>query len=554
MSQKTTRPLWAFDDSEIPDPLGHGERALKYFAALRHPLSDGKQPRFWQRVIRRIYGPRHPDGRRIVNRVFMMIPRGSRKTTNALAGMGLLHAAGWEKVPRGQVILASGSKDQAEFGLDEAKAIVAATPAMKKKILVRGEYLEHKESGSSMRLVSSAGDFQTGSTPAAVFIDEFQNFGESSRSLIRALRTGLVKRPDTFLCIVMNAGRGQLGPAWEEYCYAKKVTLGEIENKSYLPIILEPDSPHDDPFDENLWRYVNPLLDECNAPDIEGLRTALNEAKEKPGELDDLKQYCLGFWLESVVSAFVDMNVYDDAGTTETKIEDFRKDSKSPLAGCPVFLGVDLSSTIDLSCVSLVGKDANSDYIVKPYFFCPSANLEERQERTGAAYKDWVAAGHITATRAMGGLTIDFGAIEDTIRKCCAEYNVQDIAIDPHLAPNLISNLHKDGLPVSEHRQGSATMMMPTAETERAVVARKLKHFGHPVLRFCFANAQADRNRLGHIKYIVKPKRWLSIDGCTATIQAVGRAFHSPAPEPKPKSLFDDLDAIERLYGIKLDG
>src|SRR5690606_24883890 len=123
------RPEWVFDDSEIPDPKGFGERAVRFFDDLRHPLStleDGSMrlPRFWERIVRRIYGPRHPDGRRIVQRVTILIGRGSRKTTTVSAGLGLLHAVSHERVNRGQVILASGSKDQAEFGLEEAKGIV----------------------------------------------------------------------------------------------------------------------------------------------------------------------------------------------------------------------------------------------------------------------------------------------------------------------------------------------------------------------------------------------------------------------------------------------
>jgi hypothetical protein len=70
----TTRPLWAFDDSPIDDPLGCGERAVRFFDALRHPLSMTPERRFgihpfWARVVRRIYGPRHADGRRIVRTV-----------------------------------------------------------------------------------------------------------------------------------------------------------------------------------------------------------------------------------------------------------------------------------------------------------------------------------------------------------------------------------------------------------------------------------------------------------------------------------------------------
>jgi phage terminase large subunit-like protein len=62
------------------------------------------------------------------------------------------------------------------------------------------------------------------------------------------------------------------------------------------------------------------------------------------------------------------------------------------------------------------------------------------------------------------------------------------------------------------------------AELERAIVGRKLTHGAHPILRFCFANAEAERNRQGHLTRLVKSRRWLSIDGAVAAAMAVGRA------------------------------
>ena len=80
-----TYPAWVFDGSAIPDPLGHGERAVEFLRRLRHPASTAPGRAFqltpWQeRIVRRIYGPRNPDGSRIVKQVFLLIPRGNRKT------------------------------------------------------------------------------------------------------------------------------------------------------------------------------------------------------------------------------------------------------------------------------------------------------------------------------------------------------------------------------------------------------------------------------------------------------------------------------------------
>lgn len=74
MAKKSSLPDWVFDNSPIPDPLGHGERAVQFLRALRHIKSTAAGRDFtiypWQeRIIRAIYGPRDANGDRIVPRV-----------------------------------------------------------------------------------------------------------------------------------------------------------------------------------------------------------------------------------------------------------------------------------------------------------------------------------------------------------------------------------------------------------------------------------------------------------------------------------------------------
>ena len=100
MAQKSSFPEWDYDNSPIPHPLGHGERAVQFLRALRHIKSIAAGRAFtlypWQeRIIRAIYGPRDADGDRIVTRVFFYIPRGNRKTTLS-AALALLHLIGPE--------------------------------------------------------------------------------------------------------------------------------------------------------------------------------------------------------------------------------------------------------------------------------------------------------------------------------------------------------------------------------------------------------------------------------------------------------------------------
>lgn len=518
------RPHWAFDDSPIDDPLGYGERAVRFFGALRHPLSTNPNnafglPRFWERVIRRIYGPRHPDGRRIVRTVFAMIPRGARKTTVVGGALGLLHSIGPERVMQGQVLLGAAAEEQAEHGLDEAKAIVRATPGLRQKVKIRGSYLEHPTDGSTLQVLSAEGDVSHGSTPAAVFLDELHVY--KNRKLWRALKTGMIKTPGTLFCITTTAGRGQSGLAWDEYQYAMRIARGDIENESYLPIIFQPDVGADWR-SEAVWHHVNPGLAD-GFPVLQEMREAAREAEQKPGEEDDFKQYNLNMWLDSSASPFVHMPIYDE-GNKPVDLE--------ALKGQPCWLAVDLSSNTDLAVVVAVWSDNEFEdgdgFIVWPWFFCPKDNLRERQDKTGADYVKWAKDGLITATP---GNVIDFREIDKAIRQICANYDVQEIAFDPHLARQIQPQLMEDGFPCVDFRQVPSMMMDAISALERAIVGRKFKHGGHPVLRFCFANVEAERNKQGHPFRFHKPKRWMSIDGAVAAAMGIARAAaHEAVP------------------------
>jgi phage terminase large subunit-like protein len=507
-------PTWVFDNSPIADPEGRGERALKFFKALRHPKSTARNRAFelapfWERIIKRIYGPSDINGKRQVRTVYIQIPRGARKTTFG-AGLGLLHSCGHERVPGGASILAATAEDQAQLAFDEAKAFINATSPLKRAThTVDSELeLEHIASGSTLQAIPAEGDFQQGKTPYFVLIDELHVW--KNRRLWRALKTGLLKTPNTLLVIITTAGRGQENLGFEEYSYAKRVASGEIVNPAYLPIIFEPPAKYDWR-DEKIWHLVNPGL-QYGFPDIVGMRQAAIEAEEKPADREDFKQYNLNHWSDHATAPFVEMSIYDE-GNTPVDLEALKQR--------PCWISVDLSSNTDLAVVFSAWRDGDGGYDVWPQFFCPKMNLREREDTTGAPYMQWERDGLITATP---GNVVDFNAIETAIVDRCDRFNVQEIAFDPYLARQIQRGLMDKGLPVVDFRQVPSLMMPAISELERAIIARRFRHGGHPVLRFCFSNAEVERNKQQHAVRFYKSRKWLSIDGAVAAAMAVSRA------------------------------
>ncbi len=81
----------------------------------------------------------------------------------------------------------------------------------------------------------------------------------------------------------------------------------------------------------------------------------------------------------------------------------------------------------------------------------------------------------------------------------------------------------EDGLSVVEFRQGWISMSPAVKETERAIVGRKLKHGGHPVLRWCFENIAVHTDKAGN-KSFHKGMSRDRIDGAVPCAMAVARA------------------------------
>ena len=525
----STFPHWIYDGSEIPDPFGHGERAVQFLRALRHPKSILPNRAFqldpWQeRIVRRIYGPRDEFGHRIVSTVALMLPRGNRKTSLA-AALALLHTIGPERIPGGEAIFAAADRKQAGIGFREAAGIIREDKRLVAATKLHDAHnapkkLQLRKDASYLEVISGEGGPQHGRTPHFVLADEIHIW--KGRDLWEALTTGLEKIDNSLLVVASTAGRGQDTLAFEFFDGARKVATGAVDDPSILPILFEADRRADWK-DEEVWHQVNPGL-KHGYPSLAGFRRHAKRAERSLGERQSLLQLKLNIWQDASTDPFVDMAIYDD-GAKPVDLDALRD--------APCWLAVDLSSTVDLSVIVACWRTAEG-YEVHPWFFCPSERVQTdehgaettedgisaRAEASGASYHAWAEEGLIEATE---GNVIDYARIEAKLVELCEEFDVREIAFDPHMARQVQPKIVDMGLPAVDFRQIPSLMMPAIMELERAILGGEFRHGGHPVLRHCFANVVVKRNDHGHVVKFTKPKRWLSIDGAVASAMAVSR-------------------------------
>lgn len=431
MAQKSSFPEWVYDNSPIPDPLGHGERAVQFLRALRHIKSTAPGRAFtlypWQeRIIRAIYGPRDADGDRIVTRVFFFIPRGNRKTTLS-APLALLHLIGPEKAPGGEIVFAAGDKRQASIAFKEAREMVALDRRLMKvtKIINQRNAAREIESlirgyESKLEVVSSDGSRQNGTTPSFVLADEIHAWQEAAGAeMWEVLESGISKGRNGLMVTATTAGRGATGFAAEQYAYARDVATGKVVDPSFLPIMFEMQEG-DDWTDEQVWHRCNPGLAD-GFQDLKDLRNKARRAQAMPAAAYGFQQYHLNKWMGNSRDPLFDLAIYDKRCFPPEVDAKTGKPDESDLEQLPAYIGVDLSQTGDLSSVSIAFRHDDGQITLRNRCFVPAADLKAKGDKDRAPYQEWADAGLIDVCPA--GI-IDEKQVEDHIRELCATYDV----------------------------------------------------------------------------------------------------------------------------------
>jgi phage terminase large subunit-like protein len=176
--------------------------------------------------------------------------------------------------------------------------------------------------------------------------------------------------------------------------------------------------------------------------------------------------------------------------------------------------------TTDLTAVVACFRDEAGGFVVLAWFFVPAENMRARADRDGVPYPRWADEGFIIPTP---GNVVDYRALESFCRDLCRRFDVREIAFDPAYSRQISGPLADDGFPVVEFRQGWRSMGPAIAELERAIIGRKFRHGGNPVLRWCFDNVAIQDDGKGNPSFH-KGKSRDRIDGAVAAAMAVARA------------------------------
>ena len=456
----------------------------------------------WQRsIVKRIFKKRS-DGLRQYRTCLLMLPRKNGKTELAAAmALYFLLADGETGA---EVYSAASDRDQAGLVFGVAAQMVRNNPVLAAQcyIVESQKRIVHTASGSIYRAISAEAYSKHGFNCHFCVYDELHS--APSRALYDVLSTSMGARTQPLMLAISTAGYDRHSILWELYSHAKKVAERPAVDPTFLPIIYEAPIGADWQ-SRKVWKAANPALGDFRS--LEEMEILAARAKEIPAQENNFRRLFLNQWTEQD-ARWLQMSAWD---ACERPLE------RSALRGRRCYIGMDLSTTTDLTAAVAVFPDATG-FDVLPMFFVPAERIAERSRRDHVPYDEWARQGVLTATP---GSVVDYDAVRRVLNGWAAEFSVQMVGFDPWNATDLTTRLQQqDGLVCVSMRQGFGSLSAPTKSLEQAVLSRRLRHDGHPLLRWNVSNVAVEGDAAGNLKPS-KTKSTERIDGVVALIMAV---------------------------------
>ena len=476
----------------------------------------GGQPfnlRPWQtRIVKQLFKKRR-DGLRQYRTCLLMLPRKNGKTelAAAMALYGLLA----DGEIGAEVYSAAADRDQAALVFNVAAQMLRNDPALESEcyIVDSQKRIVQESTGGVYRAISAEAYSKHGFNASWVIYDELH--AAPNRDLYDVLSTSMGARTQPLLLVISTAGYDRDSILGELYRHALRVRETPSIDPTFLPLIYEAPTEADWT-SERVWKKANPALGDFRS--LEDMRILCQRAQEIPAQENNFRRLYLNQWTEQS-ARWVPMAAWDACKA---------QDASPPARGRRCYLGLDLASTRDLTALVGVFPD-DRGFDVRAQFFIPELNIRERVNRDRVPYDLWQREDWVTVTP---GNVVDYERVRAAVLEWAALYDVREIAYDPWNATDLVQRLQdQDGLACVPMRQGFASLSAPTKALEAAILSKRLRHDGHPVLRWNLSNVAVETDAAGNLK-LSKKASTEKIDGAVALVMALDRLERDHAAAP----------------------
>ena len=505
------------------------DKIVKWFALLKHTKGAlAGTPIIltpWQKFREcQIYGWIHREtGRRRFRKAFTEVARKNAKSQmeagEALYELGITSSQNHEV---NEIYTAGVKRDQSKIVFDECDLMTKGT-LIRSKFNFKRDCIEHLKTGSFIKALSKEdGKSGDGTNPAFLIIDEYHQ--HPTTDFYDLALGSNTKEP--LLSIITTAGKDLTYPCYtQEYDYCSKLLdpSVDVHNDEYFVDICEAD-PGDDIGSEDTWKKANPIRGYF-AEGLQKIKGDYEVAKQIPEKMIAFLTKVLNMWVQAKDNGYMDMAKWKACEVKELPID---------VTGCPVYVGFDVSSKIDLTSVAFIipyqstDLDAQSNPVVKyvmwTHSFIPTADkLREHIIKDKMPYDAWDRLGYLTLTNTP---IVDQNFVMKYILDECEKYNldIQCLCFDPANASKLMTDLSDQGYTVEEVFQSHKSLNESTQGFREQVFAGNVAYTHNPLLNYAMSNAVIRTNN-GLIK-IDKDATTKRIDPIDATLAAFKLALY----------------------------
>lgn len=288
--------------------------------------------------------------------------------------------------------------------------------------------------------------------------------------------------------------------AQEDMAQAQEELLSR-DLPNWLPILygltaLFGDDPDDlkdiDIWDEKLWYLCNPSLGKhlkLRTLRLEAMEARRSEAGEKLFRWLRLNQ-----WISVKAVGWLPLGLYDKTQWNREewqglKVTDRRQAVRDGLIGKRCFGGLDLSTTTDLTALTLLfpPQEGLDTWVTLFWAWRPGSTVAEAERRDHVPYRDWARAKFLTL---CPGDMVDFTMVEETVAWCAEVFNLDTLGVDPYLSRTLTQRLMDRDINVVEIPQTIKELSPAMKELERLLRAHEMLHEHNTAARWCFGNVR----------------------------------------------------------------
>jgi phage terminase large subunit-like protein len=493
-------------------------REVIEFIQMLHLVDDfyGQQfilPAWQSEIITDVYGTVTENNLRQYNFAYLEIPKKNGKTT-LIAGLSLYHLTC--DPPDGQIYCCAADRKQAELVYKAAIGMINQDEDLQAifKIIDSRKEIINTITKTTLKVLSSEAYTKHGLNPTVVIFDELH--AQPNRYLWDTMTFGAGSaRKEPLWWVITTAGddpdRHSIG--WEIHDLAIKLADGEKTDPTwYVKVYNAPDDC--DIFDEENWYKANPSLG--ITINIEAVRKEAMAARNSEGAEKLFRWLRLNQWVSLKRIGWLPLTLWD---ITEGK------NDLADLVGKKCYAGLDLSSTTDLTALTILfpPQEGLDNWYAIFEAWIPDEGIKQRVAKDHVAYDKWVNQKFIHATP---GNAVDYDFIKATITQLSLKYDLIMLGTDPWNSRMLTQELMKNDVRVTEIAQTMAGMSPSMKHIEKLLLKKELLHEKNPVARWCFGNISVAIDGNENIKPM-KNKSIERIDVIVSMINAMAVAMEN---------------------------